>query len=94
MTSTGKTGGSRDQGDIVIGSFVKNAFEEVRVVLRKYNGYDLVRVRVRAHGRGESMYPTKRGIAIQRADLSKLIVLLNGAQARIEAEMTTSGDKS
>jgi Transcriptional Coactivator p15 (PC4) len=92
MDSNGKTGTSHD-GDIIVGSFVKNAFEEVRVGLRKYNGYDLVQVRVWAHGR-ESMYPTKRGIAIQRASLPKLIALLEEAQVRIEADASTNGEKS
>jgi hypothetical protein len=93
MTSFGNTGGSRDSGDLVVGSFTKNAFEEVRVVLHQYRGYDLVQVRVWAHGR-DSMYPTKRGIAIQRSDLPKLIALLMEAQVRVEEDMTKSGDEA
>lgn len=93
MTSNGKTTDSRDPGDVVVGSFTKNAFEEVRVDMRTYHGYDLVHVRVWAQGR-EAMYPTRKGIAIQRSDLPKLIALLEGAQVHVEADRAKRGDGS
>ncbi len=61
----------------------KNSREEIRVELSKFNGYDLINIRVWAdpHDGGETRIPTKSGIACKVALLPQIISALQAAEA-------------
>lgn len=51
--------------DKLIASFQKNKFEEIRVQIKEFKGYDLVDIRVFAGSKdGEEKVPTGKGISI------------------------------
>lgn len=51
--------------DKMIASFQKNKFEEIRVQIKEFKGYDLVDIRVFAGSKdGEDKVPTGKGISI------------------------------
>jgi hypothetical protein len=93
MTSNGNRPHSTgsDLSDIFVGSFAKNAFEEVRVALRHYRGDDLVEIRVWMHRRN-SMFRTRKGVVIKRRDLRKLIGVLADAQKLVDEEAETDAE--
>jgi Transcriptional Coactivator p15 (PC4) len=62
---------------IVVGAFIKNAFEEVRAYLAPYKGRDLAHIRVFVSDDEDVMHPTKKGIAIGTEDLPKLAELVD-----------------
>lgn len=51
--------------DLLVSSFPKNKFEEIRVQVKEFKGYDLVDIRVFAGSKeGEDKVPTGKGISI------------------------------
>jgi hypothetical protein len=72
----------RDQAQH-IATIRKNALEELRVELNKFNGHDLINIRVWAEPRngGSERIPTKAGIACRVALLPELIDALRKAEA-------------
>ena len=51
--------------DKLIAAFPKNKFEEIRVQIKEFKGYDLVDIRVFAGSKdGEEKVPTGKGISI------------------------------
>jgi hypothetical protein len=50
--------------DKVISKFRKNAFEEIQVSTREFQGRQLIDIRIYAGPRGQETVPTKKGIAI------------------------------
>lgn len=51
--------------DKLIATFPKNKFEEIRVQIKEFKGYDLVDIRVFAGSKdGEEKVPTGKGISI------------------------------
>lgn len=50
--------------DKIISKFRKNAYEEVQVSLREYQGRQLVDIRIYAGARGQDTVPTKKGISL------------------------------
>lgn len=64
--------------DQLIASFPKNKFEEIRVQIKEFKGYDLVDIRVFAGSKeGEEKVPTGKGISINVShfmDLKKAIL--------------------
>ena len=51
--------------DKMVASFQKNKFEEIRVQIKEFKGYDLVDIRVFAGSKdGEEKVPTGKGISI------------------------------
>lgn len=64
--------------DELIAVFPKNKFEEIRVQVKEFKGYDLVDIRVFAGSReGEDKVPTGKGISINVShfmDLKKAIL--------------------
>jgi hypothetical protein len=64
-------------GDMtVVGSFPKNAFEEVYAYFAPYNGQLLAHVRVFVSDDEDTMHPTKKGIAVRLGALPKLAELV------------------
>ena len=65
--------------DQLIASFPKNKFEEIRVQIKEFKGYDLVDIRVFAGTKeGEEKVPTGKGISINVShflELKKAILL-------------------
>ncbi len=67
--------------DQLIASFPKNKFEEVRVSVKEFKGYDLLDIRVYAATKdGEDKVPTGKGISV---NVSHFLELKN---AFLEAE--------
>ena len=67
--------------DKLIATFPKNKFEEIRVQIKEFKGYDLVDIRVFAGSKdGEDKVPTGKGISINVAHFLEL------KKALIEAE--------
>jgi hypothetical protein len=66
-----------------IATLQMNSFEEIRVELTEFRGYDLVNLRVWAKPRdgGSERIPTKAGIACKVALLPELIAALQKAEA-------------
>ncbi len=64
--------------DQLIASFPKNKFEEIRVQIKEFKGYDLLDIRVFAGTReGEEKVPTGKGISINVShflELKKAII--------------------
>ena len=64
--------------DKLIASFPKNKFEEVRVSIKEFKGYDLLDIRVyTAPKDGEDKIPTGKGLSINVShylDLKKAIL--------------------
>ena len=64
--------------DELIAVFPKNKFEEIRVQVKEFKGYDLVDIRVFAGSReGEDKEPTGKGISVNVShfmDLKKAIL--------------------
>ena len=64
--------------DQLIATFPKNKFEEIRVQIKEFKGYDLVDIRVFAGSKeGEEKVPTGKGISINVShfmDLKKAIL--------------------
>ena len=62
----------------LIGNFQKNKFEEVRVQIKEYKGYDLIDIRVYASAKeGAEKVPTAKGISINVShfqDLKKALL--------------------
>ncbi len=59
--------------DQLIASFPKNKFEEIRVQIKEFKGYDLVDIRVFAGTKeGEEKVPTGKGISINVSHFSEL----------------------
>ena len=67
--------------DQMISSFPKNKFEEIRVQIKEFKGYDLVDIRVFAGSKeGEEKVPTGKGISVNVSHFMEL------KKAFIEAE--------
>ena len=66
-----------------IAALQKNSFQEIRVELNEFRGYDLINLRVWAEPRdgGSERIPTKAGIACKVALLPELIAALQKAEA-------------
>ena len=66
----------------LIASFSKNKFEEVRVQIKEFNGYDLLDLRVYTQLKeGEERIPTGKGLSINVShvgDLKKAVLLAEG----------------
>ncbi len=64
--------------DECVAKFPKNKFEEVRVQIKEFKGYDLVDIRVFAAAKdGEEKVPTGKGVSINVThfgDLKKAIL--------------------
>ena len=64
--------------DQLIATFPKNKFEEIRVQIKEFKGYDLVDIRVFAGTKeGEEKVPTGKGISINVShfmDLKKAVL--------------------
>ncbi len=64
--------------DQLVASFQKNKFEEVRVQIKEFKGYDLLDIRVYTSSKeGEDKVPTGKGLSINVAhfmDLKKALV--------------------
>lgn len=64
--------------DKCVASFPKNKFEEIRVQIKEFKGYDLVDIRVFASAKdGEDKVPTGKGVSINVThflELKKAIV--------------------
>lgn len=64
--------------DQLVAVFPKNKFEEIRVQIKEFKGYDLVDIRVFAGSKeGEEKVPTGKGISINVShfmDLKKAII--------------------
>ncbi len=59
--------------DVCVASFPKNKFEEIRVQVKEFKGYDLVDIRVFAGTRdGEEKVPTGKGISINVSHFNEL----------------------
>jgi hypothetical protein len=72
-------------GNVVIGSFKRNAAEEVRAQINTYRGRTYADLRVFYLSDSGEYLPTKKGIAIstdQVADLEKLVGKLTKAVAK------------
>lgn len=50
--------------DRLISKFRKNAFEEIQVSAREFQGRQLIDIRIYAGSRGQETVPTKKGICI------------------------------
>ena len=68
--------------DKLIATFPKNKFEEVRVQIKEFKGYDLVDIRVyTAAKEGEEKVPTGKGLSLNVShfhDLKKAILETEG----------------
>ena len=64
--------------DQLISTFPKNKFEEIRVQIKEFKGYDLVDIRVFAGSKeGDEKVPTGKGISVNVShfmDLKKAIL--------------------
>ena len=64
--------------DQLISTFPKNKFEEIRVQVKEFKGYDLVDIRVFAGSKeGDEKVPTGKGISVNVShfmDLKKAIL--------------------
>ena len=64
----------------LVDTFQKNKFEEVRVQVKEYKGYDLLDIRVYTAGKeGEERIPTGKGLSLNVShfnDLKKAVLLL------------------
>lgn len=64
--------------DLLVSTFPKNKFEEIRVQVKEFKGYDLVDIRVFAGAKeGEDKVPTGKGISVNVShfmDLKKAIL--------------------
>ena len=59
--------------DQLIASFPKNKFEEVRVSIKEFKGYDLLDIRVYAATKdGEEKVPTGKGISVNVSHFHEL----------------------
>ena len=59
--------------DQLVASFPKNKFEEVRVSVKEFKGYDLLDIRVYASTKdGEEKVPTGKGISINVSHFHEL----------------------
>jgi len=59
--------------DVCVSSFPKNKFEEIRVQIKEFKGYDLVDIRVFAGTRdGEEKVPTGKGVSINVSHFQEL----------------------
>jgi len=59
--------------DVCVSSFQKNKFEEIRVQVKEFKGYDLVDIRVFAGTRdGEEKVPTGKGVSINVSHFQEL----------------------
>ncbi len=57
----------------LIASFPKNKFEEVRVAIKEFKGYDLLDIRVYAATKdGEEKVPTGKGISVNVSHFAEL----------------------
>ena len=69
--------------DKLIASFEKNKFEEVRVQIKEFKGYDLLDIRVYTSPKeGEEKVPTGKGLSLNVAhfyDLKKAILMAEEA---------------
>lgn len=67
--------------DKLITSFPKNKFEEVRVAIKEFKGYDLLDIRVYTASKdGEDKIPTGKGLSINISHFNEL------KKALLEAE--------
>lgn len=67
--------------DKLISAFPKNKFEEIRVQIKEFKGYDLVDIRVFAGSRdGEEKVPTGKGISINVSHFLELKNALSQAE--------------
>lgn len=64
--------------DQCVATFPKNKFEEIRVQIKEFKGYDLIDIRVYASSKdGEDKVPTGKGVSINVShfpDLKKAIL--------------------
>jgi len=64
--------------DELVAQFPKNKFEDIRVQIKQFKGYDLVDIRVFASARdGEEKVPTGKGVSVNVThflDLKKAIL--------------------
>ena len=59
--------------DQLVASFPKNKFEEVRVSVKEFKGYDLLDIRVYASTKdGEDKVPTGKGISVNVSHFMEL----------------------
>ena len=59
--------------DQLIASFPKNKFEEVRVQIKEFKGYDLLDIRVYASAKeGTDKVPTGKGLSINVSHFAEL----------------------
>lgn len=59
--------------DKLVSSFSKNKFEEVRIQLKEYKGYDLIDFRIWTDVRGSTeKVPTTKGLALNVEHFPKL----------------------
>lgn len=71
--------------DKCVASFPKNKFEEIRVQIKEFKGYDLVDIRVFASSKeGEEKVPTGKGVSINVSHFLELkrAVLLTEEELR------------
>ena len=73
-------------GDVFVAAVPKNKSEEVRIILSRWKGYDLVHLRVFADAAGRpDRIATKSGFGIQVARLPDLIAALQAALVEARA---------
>ena len=75
----------------------KNQIEEIRVALSKYQGHDLVGVRIWANydSANSEKRPTKKGVNLRVDKLPKLITALREAESQaIEAGLLAPADQA
>ncbi len=59
--------------DKCVASFPKNKFEEIRVQIKEFKGYDLIDIRVFASAKdGENKVPTGKGVSINITHFNEL----------------------
>ncbi|MFT5206604.1 MAG: hypothetical protein ACI9CF_000343 [Candidatus Omnitrophota bacterium] len=59
--------------DKCVATFPKNKFEEIRVQIKEFKGYDLIDIRVFASAKdGENKVPTGKGVSINITHFNEL----------------------
>lgn len=67
--------------DKLVSSFPKNKFEEIRVQIKEFKGYDLLDIRVYASVKeGEEKVPTGKGLSLNVAHFQELKTALLAAE--------------
>jgi hypothetical protein len=74
----------RDQFPVIVARLTKNRREQLRIALDRYQGIDLIDLRVTVNLTETSSVqtPTKKGLSLQIGQLPGLIEALQAAQAR------------